>query len=145
MTLYPKNIADLKKMLSVLEDWCELTGMKIHPRKCGWLVVDSCSGATHGRDVEKACRHKGIPVPVHEIPDSIDFFGTELKQARELKLLGWVMTKHGRGEHELRVLKKAHAAAQRLRRMKHVLPETKACLARTSIVSLSHLTHSSAS
>ena len=42
LTLLPADLDDLRHILRALERWCHLTGMSIHPSKCGWQRWAAC-------------------------------------------------------------------------------------------------------
>eukprot|EP00664_Eupelagonemidae_sp_cell27_P003460 gene3460-1812_t len=120
VTLFPQDRAELHTMIKQLNRWCEVSGMRIHPDKCGWLTWQ-----------QKQARR----APQGETPDTVHFFGKDLPEEDELKILGVYFNKHNITANTTKVLDECLTRARRIAAYKNMFPETKVKLFEDCVIS----------
>eukprot|EP00664_Eupelagonemidae_sp_cell27_P007397 gene7397-637_t len=110
IVLLPKDVADLRSMVKILEDWCTVTGMSLAPDKSHWLVWNGNAGDT-----------------------KISIAGTDKQEATKLTLLGVVFDKAASTTHTTQVLTACQSRAEGIGKLKHVGPDTKCKMLRAVV------------
>eukprot|EP00664_Eupelagonemidae_sp_cell27_P008100 gene8100-3946_t len=144
LTLLPADMADLAHMIRILQRWCDLTGMRIHPEKCGWqrwLTAQMRAAATAASAADAAgpgAAAPAVPPPAAAAapPETVDFFGAALGQAARLRALGFDLVLGDPAAHTVAVLQKARVRAEHIRYLKLPWVDTRVALIRSAVIGL---------
>ena len=118
-------------MITILEEWCKLTGMQFNLDKCSWVRwnwgAERQRGSAVARDA--AAMREGTP-------RKLRLCGSTLEEVHAFKLLGARFDETNSTAHLTERVAKAHERVARIDAFKGMTGETKARLMRECVITM---------